>query len=539
MLDAEPNCRCYKTSAMTKRDMGWRVRVWRLITGASARRAPRSLAGAIVVGLYGASILSAAATAEPVAVQKTNPMKVYMHYMPWFQTPQTLGGQNWGFHWKFNNRNPNVVDADGRRQIASHYYPKIGPYDSSDADVIEYHMLLMKYAGVDGLMLDWYGVEGSNGDIGSLLSASNAIVDRTANFGLNFSVVMEDRFSANIDQAKANVGYLRDHYFNRPNYIRQGAAADPLLTVFGPITFQQPAQWTQILAEAGEDVEFLTLWYESQDAGVNADGEYSWIYEDENLDDHLSRQSSFLVSRAPTLKTAGGLAYPGFNDYYQEGGLGNVVPFEIAASNGQTLAQTLSLAKSRSANIDFLQLATFNDYGEGTMLEPTVETGFSYLVQLQQFTGVPYTQSELELVYRLYRERKSFAGNAAAQALLDQASTDLASLNVAGAQSLLDQLAPQGDFDSDGDVDGADLLKWQQQVGATGLYPLKSLAADGNADGVVNSADLALWQNDFAQMTSAALSAAVIPEPQGASLLLTAAIVLQCMRPHAISGGLR
>jgi hypothetical protein len=515
--------------------MDWRVRVRRLLTRAFGRRAPRRFAGAIALGLYGACILSAAAKAEPVAVQKTNPMKVYMHYMPWFQTPQTLGGQNWGFHWKFNNRNPNVVDADGRRQIASHYYPKIGPYDSSDADVIEYHMLLMKYAGVDGLMLNWYGVEGTNGDIGSLLSASNAIVDGTADFGLNFGVVMEDRFSANIDQAKANVGYLRDHYFNRPNYIRLGAAADPLLTVFGPITFQQPAQWTQILAEAGEDVEFLTLWYESPDAGANADGEYSWIYEDENLDDHLSRQSSFLVSRAPTLKTAGGVAYPGFNDYYQEGGLGNVVPFEIPANNGQTLAQTLSLTKSRSANIDFVQLATFNDFGEGTMLEPTAETGFSYLIQLQQFTGVPYTQSELELVYRLYRERKSFAGNAAAQAVLDQASTDLASLNVAGARSLLEQLAPQGDFDSDGDVDGADLLKWQQQVGATGLYPLKSLAADANADGVVNAADLALWQSDFAQLASAALSAAVIPEPHGAALVLTAALVLHCMRPQSES----
>ena len=65
-------------------------------------------------------------------VAKTNPMKVYMHYMPWFETPATLGGSNWGYHWKFNNQNPNIVDAAGKRQIASHYYPKIGPYASSD-----------------------------------------------------------------------------------------------------------------------------------------------------------------------------------------------------------------------------------------------------------------------------------------------------------------------------------------------------------------------------------------------------------------------
>ena len=49
-----------------------------------------------------------------MAVTKTNPMKVYMHYMPWFETPATLGGTNWGYHWKFNNRNPNIVDATGQ-----------------------------------------------------------------------------------------------------------------------------------------------------------------------------------------------------------------------------------------------------------------------------------------------------------------------------------------------------------------------------------------------------------------------------------------
>jgi hypothetical protein len=269
-------------------------------------------------------------------------------------------------------------------------------------------------------------------------------------------------------------------------------------------------------------VNFLTLWYQSQEAGASADGEYSWIYEDENLDDHLSRQNSFLTAKAPTLNTAAGVAYPGFDDYYQEGGLGNVTPFEIPANNGQTLAQTLNLAKVKSANIDFLQLATFNDFGEGTMLEPTVENGFSYLVQLQQFTGVSYTQAELELVYRLYRDRKALAGNAASQAILNQASADLAALDVTGARSLLDQLAPLGDFNKDGRVDSADFLVWQREVGKTGLYPLQTPAADGNADGVVDAADLALWQSDMARLTAATLGSKGVPEPATSTCLITA-----------------
>jgi hypothetical protein len=470
-----------------------------------------------------AARLSASALAQPATVQKTNPMKVYMHYMPWFESPATLGGQDWGFHWQFNNRDPNIVDATGRRQIASHYYPKIGPYASRDSDVIEYHLLLMKYAGVDGVMINWYGQQGSNSDVANLLTNSNAIVDQVDDFGLQFGIVLEDRFARNIEDAKANVRYLRDNYFNRPAYIRQGAAADPLLLVFGPIKLQQPADWTQILAEAGEDVNFLPLWYEKNDAGANADGEFAWIYQDAGRT-HLQHQADYYRFRAPALGTAGGSAYPGFNDYYEEGGTATRIGFEIPHAGGQTLADTLALANQNKQAIDFLQLNTWNDFSEGTIFEPTVETGFDYLVQVQNFTGVSFGQAELELVYRLYRARKELAGDAPSQALLDQVSENLTSLQVNDARTLLDQVAPQGDFDRDGDADGADFLKWQQQVGATGLYPAKSLAADANADGVVDALDLSLWRDDFSRLASAATAA--VPEPHPVTLLLTAIVAI-------------
>ena len=77
----------------------------------------------------------------PPPVQKTNSMKVYMHYMPWFQSKPFAG--YWGSHWTMANKNPDIVDANGQRQIASHYYPLIGPYASRDKVVIEYHLLVM------------------------------------------------------------------------------------------------------------------------------------------------------------------------------------------------------------------------------------------------------------------------------------------------------------------------------------------------------------------------------------------------------------
>ena len=98
---------------------------------------------------------------------------------------------------------------------------------------------------------------------------------------LKFAIVLEDRFSKNsdgtpnIEYAKANVNYLEEHYFHLPNYVRS-KAEKPLLLVFGPITFQSEAEWTDILQET--DVALLPLWYEFTDAGRHSAGEYSWVW---------------------------------------------------------------------------------------------------------------------------------------------------------------------------------------------------------------------------------------------------------------------
>jgi hypothetical protein len=381
-----------------------------------------------------AAIYSNVCAQQPVA--KTNPMKVYMHYMPWFETPATIG--KWGWHWTMNNKNPDIIDTKGQRQIASHYYPLIGPYASRDKDVIEYHMLLMKLSGVDGLLVNWYGIAGSNGDIVDLLKSSDSIISYTDDFGLKFSVVMEDRFSRSVSDVKANLAYLKNNYFQRPEFIRMGAANEPLVCIFGPITFQQPANWTDILPSAGENIEFLTLWNESGDAGSNADGEFAWVYQD-NVKNHMTYLEEFYKNRAPTLKIVAGSAYPGFEDFYAEGNV-SAGYFTIPPYYGSVLDATLTKAEQYKANMDMLQLVTFNDFGEGTMFEPTVETGFDYLKRLQIYTGVSYGENELRLVYRLFQLRKNYAGNPEIQTQLNQASLHLRNLEISDAALILNAI---------------------------------------------------------------------------------------------------
>ncbi len=76
-------------------------------------------------------------------------------------------------------------------------------------------------------------------------------------------------------------------------------------------------------------------------------------------------------------------------------------------------------------------------------------------------------------------------------------------------------VAPTGDFDGDGYVDGGDLLLWQRTLGSTGA----SLAADGNHDGVVDTADLAIWRQLFGTTASTISGAHAAPEPTGVRML--------------------
>jgi hypothetical protein len=67
-----------------------------------------------------------------------------------------------------------------------------------------------------------------------------------------------------------------------------------------------------------------------------------------------------------------------------------------------------------------------------------------------------------------------------------------------------------GDYDSDGDADGADFLVWQRTLGSTTV-----LDADGSGNGIIDAADLDKWKEAFAANPSMSVGDLVaIPEPR-------------------------
>lgn len=73
-----------------------------------------------------------------------------------------------------------------------------------------------------------------------------------------------------------------------------------------------------------------------------------------------------------------------------------------------------------------------------------------------------------------------------------------------------------GDFDGDGDLDGADFVVWQTNFPINGGATLTD--GDATGDGNVDGADFAVWQNGFPSPSTSGIT--TIPEPEALFLML-------------------
>src|SRR5690348_4190618 len=72
---------------------------------------------------------------------------VAIFYYPWYGTPLHDGA--WS-HWNQNAHTPPV-------NLYSRYYPATGPYSSADARVVDQQMAEIATAGVDEIVISWWG----------------------------------------------------------------------------------------------------------------------------------------------------------------------------------------------------------------------------------------------------------------------------------------------------------------------------------------------------------------------------------------------
>jgi hypothetical protein len=418
---------------------------------------PRSIL--LLLAFY--ALLGAAAPAIHAASNISAASKLVMvYYMPWFSAKPF--NTDWGWHWTMDRFNPDTTNTLGQRQIASWYYPLIGPYDSADPTVLEYHVLLMKLSGIDGVIVDWYGAADFM-DYGINNQASLKLFEFTRKAGLKFAICYEDQTIQHlidghylpagnaIAHAREEMLYLQTNWFSDASYLRlQGR---PVLLNFGPQYFMQNTNW--------EDI-FSVLAASNQPAFFNEDnrlpvgvGAFSWppmwMSQAPGTGGVLSEAAlkSYLANfdqKAGAWPAFISSAFPRFHDIYQRAGGRNYFGY-LGDHHGDTFRETLSRGMTNSSAI--VQIVTWNDFGEGSMIEPTREYGYRDLTTIQDFRR-QYLQpdfsgdtNDLALPLRFYNLRRQYLANATVSAELDQIFTNLVSGKIEVAKLQLDQLAKE------------------------------------------------------------------------------------------------
>jgi hypothetical protein len=380
------------------------------------------------------------------------PPLLQAHMMPWYQSRPVSG--KWGWHWTMNHFNPDRVGPDGRREIASHYYPLTGPYDSGDPDLLEYQTLLMKLAGIDGILVDWYGNEEYR-DYGTLHEATTALFEAVGRAGLGFAVVYEDQTvkhmvndghlagSQALAYGKTVLRYMDENWFGDPRYVK--LAGRPLLLTFGPQYYFKSSDWESMFTGLSSDPLFFTL---DNRLSPAAAGAYPWPpMSRSNADgiltqDALNRYLTQFYTMAETWDFLVAGAFPGFNDIYEEAGQGTGYGV-LDDGDGETFRSTLQAAVDRDP--DVIQLITWNDYGEGTIIEPTVENGYRELetVQDQKIRLDPafhFNHEDLRLPLRVWTLRKNHSDNASIRTVLNRVFGLITTGEASAASAVVDSL---------------------------------------------------------------------------------------------------
>jgi hypothetical protein len=369
---------------------------------------------------------------DPILSIESDSLSVYAHYMGWFKSDTS-----WA-HWKWAGHNPGIV-SNGKRQIAAIHYPLIGPYSSNDSDLIACHLLQMKATNIDGIIIDWYQKD----DL--VDSATNAwfnLVEQwrrkysldSSYFGVALMVDDEPYRRTPIDQRvsamAANINYLIAKYYSSHSAAIRFKGL-PLIFYFPKTSIEDSAKfvfsaddWLRIKSMLDKPI-YLVFRDPRSEFKETMNSSYPWI--SVAAHDSVDWGEAYLRWYYEELRwlTTGqgwanldyriGIAYPGFNDNGVYGWTDNPANtrkmLRRDPQNIETFDKTWNILDSfNSARPEFqykrMQIATFNDWNEGTEVEPSVEDGHSYLKlckkRIDQFKGLHQDDSTSLLIGEKY-----------------------------------------------------------------------------------------------------------------------------------------
>lgn len=259
-------------------------------------------------------------------------------------------------------------------------------YSSTDSSQVHRQVSDMKSRGFAGAILDWYGSGSGSDTVASLLQTETEA--QGWQFAITEDVGSVSSYAAkNICDATQKViddlNYVAAKYEVSPSYIRVNGR--PVVFFFGLDAYY--VDWARVRAQVAGDPLFL---FRNSGAltNPNADGGFSW--QTTNLSNPYDMGLSYLdnyysIAKANPSRISFGSGYPGFNDT-EASWSGNRVQHRQCGSTWLATMAEANRYYSTSSQMPFLQVVTWNDYEEGTAIEPGIDNCLDVYAQMSGST---------------------------------------------------------------------------------------------------------------------------------------------------------
>ncbi len=351
--------------------------------------------------------------------------EVYAHFVTWFKTKEFSGKwEMWNSDYNESPHNPDVVFLNGQRDLAVTSYPLTGPYDSSDPDILEYQFLLMRLSGIDGIIVDWDGRRINKYRHDALMT----ILPYLEKYNMKLIMCFEEwcgywpkgTFSGRESEIKAAQDELRwmtETFLNKPFYGTVKGARPVLVFRKIPDQWFTPAEWLRI-AEAfrGSQVKLIFDEGAYRQFGSAVGGKYFWVGSFDPKTNNSSLEfcnnvyTGFFNTKNPQVKDEiifGGVT-PGFDDSPVWGW--GTTARKAPRFDGKRFDMTWRM--SMENKVDVIQIITWNDWNEGTQIEPCDKFGYEYLEMNKKYSAKFKSVKDdvpndiLRIPLKLYKARK-------------------------------------------------------------------------------------------------------------------------------------
>lgn len=350
-----------------------------------------------------------------ISFVSANPL-VFAHFVTWYSTNAGIWN-NWIDQFDSGQYyNATADPVTGIRNISAIDYPIIGPYDSRDPNVIEYQILLNQSAGISGFICDYYG---TNATLPSLVLTKQGFdtlfthinyLNKLNTFGKysNFKISIaydENALKAysstinsplNIQAANNDLTYVKNNYTVQNYYYQKNGK--PLLLIWNNFVYLSNSGWSNALLPLTNSytINFRDF---GPDNNLIDKSYFPWVYDYSWTNGYpynsslwgqvyLSGFYNKMATNSQIQFRTGGV-WAGFNESKAPW----IPPYPTATSprimsrqNGSVFNNTWSLTLSSGTSI--IQLITWNDWNEGTEIEPSIQYGYSYIANTyQEITG--------------------------------------------------------------------------------------------------------------------------------------------------------